>query len=278
MTDSFPFEGFDIPLDLAILTGGGADTWDGISAAHLAAYARYCPLRAGHDVLEVGCGVGRDAIPLTRVLGDTGSYVGVDVSGPSIAWCQEHITARHPNFGFAHLDIRSEFYNPQGSLAGNEIALPVASSSVDRIILQSVFTHMFEPDITHFLREFRRVLRRDGRVFASFFVLGHESMRLAAATPDVLTFTHVRPDGCRVNDLGYPEAAVGYTPEALARMVRRGGFAFDQPVHLGSWCGRRGVEDGQDIVILKPAGLIPSLRRRPPTAGAAGATGHSTAG
>jgi SAM-dependent methyltransferase len=265
VSDSFAFEGFDIPLDLAILTGGGPETWEGISAAHLAAYARYCPLRQGHDVLEVGCGVGRDAIPLTRILGDGGSYVGVDVSGPSIAWCQEHITARHPNFGFAHLDIRSEFYNPDGLLAGSEIALPVASSSIDRIILQSVFTHMFEPDITHFLREFRRVLRRDGRVFASFFVLGEESVRLAAHTPDVLTFAHDSGDGCRVNDLGYREAAVGYTPKALERMVRRGGFAFAQPVHVGSWCGRTGVEDGQDIAILKPASPLPFLRRRPPT-------------
>ena len=74
------------PVDLAILTGGGEDTWAGISAAHLAAYGRYCPLRAGHDVLEVGCGVGSDAIPLTDILGAGGSYLGVDVSGPSIAW------------------------------------------------------------------------------------------------------------------------------------------------------------------------------------------------
>ena len=265
MSESFPFEGFDIPLDLAILTGGGPDTWEGISAAHLAAYARYCPLGSGNDVLEVGCGVGRDAIPLARVLGERGTYVGVDVSGPSIAWCQEHITARHPNLSFAHLDIRSEFYNPQGSLAGNEVTLPVASSSIDRIILQSVFTHMFEPDITHFLREFRRVLRRDGRVFATFFVLGDESVRLANETPEVLKFAYGHGDGCRVNDLGYAEAAVGYTPEALSRLVRRGGFAFDQPIHLGSWCGRTGVDDGQDVVILKRAGLVPSRRRRPPT-------------
>jgi SAM-dependent methyltransferase len=264
VSDSFPFEGFDIPVDLAILTGGGAETWGGISAAHLAAYERYCPLRAGHDVLEVGCGVGRDAIPLTRVLGDTGSYVGVDVSGPSIAWCQEHITARHPNFTFVHLDIHSEFYNPKGAMAGDEIALPVASSSVDRIILQSVFTHMFEADITHFLREFHRVLRPDGRVFASFFVLGEESMRLATETPDVLKFTHVHGDGCRVNDLGYPEAAVGYTPDVLARMVRRGGFTLAEPVRAGSWCGRTGVEDGQDIAILQPAGPFSFLRRRLP--------------
>lgn len=252
MTDTFAFEGFDIPRDLAILTGGGAETWEGISAAHTAAYARYAPVRAGHDVLEVGCGVGRDAIPLAPVLGDGGSYVGVDVSGPSIEWCQKNITPRHANFRFDHLNIRSEFYNPLGTLSATEISLPVASQSVDLIILQSVFTHMFEPDIMHFLREFRRALRTDGRVFASFFVLSKESIRLALSTPDVLTFRHSRPDGCRINDPDQPEAAVGYTPRALARMVRRSGFALDQPLHVGSWCGRQGVDDGQDIAILKP--------------------------
>ena len=257
MTGTFAFDGFDVPVDLAILTGGGEETWAGISAAHLAAYSRYCPLRAGHDVLEVGCGVGRDAIPLTRVLGPGGSYVGVDVSGPSIAWCQEHIAARHGNFRFAHLDIRSGFYNPQGALCAQEVVLPLATASVDRIILQSVFTHMFEPDITHFLCQFRRVLRKGGRVFASFFVLGQESVQISGETPDVLKFIHTFGDGCRINDTGYPEAAVGYTPRALRRIVRRSGFAFDQPLHLGSWCGRQGVEDGQDIAILKPS-------RRPP--------------
>jgi SAM-dependent methyltransferase len=262
VTDTFAFEGFDIPFDLAILTGGGAETWDGISAAHLAAYARYCPLRAGHDVLEVGCGVGRDAIPLTRLLGDGSSYIGIDVSEPSIAWCQRHITPRYANFDFHHLNIRSEFYNPGGTLSARQVRLPARTGSIDRIILQSVFTHMFESDITHFLREFRRVLRRGGRVFASFFVLGEESVQLSMATPGVLKFLHPGPDGCRIDDVGKPEAAVGYTPETLARMVRRGGFAFDQPVHVGSWCGRQGVDDGQDIVILKPARRIAALRRR----------------
>jgi SAM-dependent methyltransferase len=257
---SFAFEGFAIPHDLALLTGGGEATWAGIAAAHLAAYARYCPLRPDHDVLEIGCGVGRDAIPLTRVLDGGGSYVGLDVSGPSITWCQENISPRHPDFAFAHLDIHSEFYNPGGVLSGREVTLPVADGSIDRIVLQSVFTHMFEPDITHFLREFRRVLRAEGRVFASFFVLEPESVRLAQETPDVLKFAHARGNGCRINDLASPEAAVAYTPAALRRMVRRARFTLDQPVHLGSWCGRQGVEDGQDIAILKPARRVLSRR------------------
>jgi SAM-dependent methyltransferase len=258
---TFAFEGFDIPADLAVLTGGGEATWDGISAAHMAAYARYAPIRAGHDVLEVGCGVGRDAIPLISVLGEKGSYMGVDVSEPSIVWCRENITRRHANFRFDHLNVHSKFYNPQGTRSATEVTLPVADGSIDRIILQSVFTHMFEPDVTHFLREFRRALRRDGRVFASFFVLGEESVRLAMTTPDVLTFGHSHGRGCRVNEPGNPEAAVGYVPKALDRMVRRSGFAFDQPLHLGSWCGRQGVDDGQDIAILKPSGRVMWRRR-----------------
>jgi SAM-dependent methyltransferase len=220
----------------------------------------------------VGCGVGRDAIPLTGVLGPEGSYLGVDVSAPSIAWCQEHITGRHANFRFAHLDIRSAFYNPQGALSAQEVIIPAASASVDRIILQSVFTHMFEPDITHFLREFRRILRKDGRVFASFFVLGPESMQLSGATPDGLKFLHAHGTGCRINDPEYPEAAVGYSPATLRRIVRHGGFAFEQPLHLGSWCGRQGSDDGQDIAILQPSripifGAAPrrSALRRAPT-------------
>lgn len=252
MTGTFAFDGFDIPIDLAVLTGGGPDTWSGIARAHMEAYARYCPLNPDHRVLEVGCGVGRDAIPISRLLGPQGSYVGVDVSGPSIAWCQQHITPRLPLARFAHLDIRSDFYNPEGALRADEVALPVAPRSIDRIILQSVFTHMFEPDIVHFLREFGRVLRPGGRVFASFFVLGDESMRLSAATPGGLTFRHDHQAGCYIDDPALPEAAVGYTPFALDRLLRRGGFRLAQPVHEGSWCGRTGVPDGQDIAILQP--------------------------
>jgi len=37
-----------------------------------------------------------------------------------------------------------------------------------------------------------------------------------------------------------------------------------EPVHVGSWCGRTGVEDGQDIAILKPARPLSFLRRRLP--------------
>jgi ubiquinone/menaquinone biosynthesis C-methylase UbiE len=252
VTQIFHYDGFDIPLDLVELTGGGPDTWHDISVGHLREYDQYCPVEAHHNVLEIGCGVGRDAIQLARLVKPPGSYTGIDIIRPSIEWCQQNITTRYPHFRFVHLDIRSQIHNPGGALNVSDVSLPVLDSSIDRVILQSVFTHMFEADIVHYMREFHRSLRAGGKVFASFFLVDEESLKLAKATKQPLTFQHYFRNGCLINDAQYPEGAVGYTEAAFSRMLRHGGFELDQPVHRGFWCGRQGVVDGQDIAILRP--------------------------
>ncbi len=255
MSSLFEYQGFAIPTELVELTGGGPATWDAISVGHMREYERYCPIEPCHAVLEIGCGVGRDAIQLTKILCGHGSYVGVDIIKPSIDWCATNITPRHPNFRFEYLDVHSQIHNPAGTLEVRQVTLPVLDHSIDRVILQSVFTHMFESDIVHYLREFRRVLRPGGRVFVSIFLLDDESLRLARR-PDAeldLRFEFPFGDGCFINDANFPEGAVGYTPAALERILREGGFELDQPIHRGFWCGREGVEDGQDIAVLAPA-------------------------
>jgi SAM-dependent methyltransferase len=258
----FAYQGYEIPLDLANLTGGGPDTWDAISHGHMVEYATYCPIQPNHRVLEIGCGVGRDAIHIAELLDDRGEYLGVDIIKPSIEWCQTNITPRHANVTFTHVDIRSRFYNPDGALSVRDVRLPVADHSVDKVILQSVFTHMFEDDIVHYMREFRRVLGEGGRVFASFFILDDESVALAKRTGQPLTFDRPWSRDCRIQDPGNPEGAVGYTPRGLHRMLKRGGLALDQPIHRGLWCGREGVIDGQDIAILRTSDRPPQRRWR----------------
>jgi SAM-dependent methyltransferase len=219
----------------------------------MAQYARYSPIRPGQHVLEVGCGVGRDAIPLVQLLGPGGSYVGVDIIEPSIRWCSDNISARYSNADFHHLDVASPFYNPAGHLAGRDVRLPGADGRFDRIILQSVFTHMFKDEVVHYLAEFDRILRDDGLVFATFFIVDQEARHLAAETGAALRFEHRRGRGCRIADLGNPEGAVGYTPAALDRMLKHGGLMLDQPVHRGFWSGRQDAPDGQDVAILRKA-------------------------
>ena len=258
----FSYKGYDIPLPLVNLTGGGTNTWDMISEVHMQEYAAYCPIEPDHVVLEPGCGVGRDAISLTKVLSNKGQYIGFDIIKPSIEWCEANITSRYANFTFFYLDIQSQIHNPAGKRKTTQLQLPVKNRSVDRIVLHSVFTHMFEDDITHYLREFRRILKPNGRVMASFFVLDDESLALARAKAGDLLFDHHHGNGCFINDKDHPEGAVGYTPTALMRMLKHGGMMLDQDIHHGYWSGRSGVTDGQDIVVMKPGALLPIHKLR----------------
>jgi len=256
----FSYKGFEIPLDLMYMTGGGYETWDEISMGHREQLQKYCAINPAHNVLEVGCGVGRDAILLTEQLSDDGSYTGVDIIKPSIEWCQGNIASRYTNFSFHYLDIHSQIHNPEGSVKTTEVRLPAEDGSIDRIILHSVFTHMFEDDIVHYLHEFARVLKPGGKVFASFFILDEEALVLLEQEkqkdPDSvfegLDFKYEYGDGCYVQDLEQPEGAVAFTQEAFEWILKKGNMKLACPVGKGFWCGREGVTDGQDITILEP--------------------------
>lgn len=249
------YKGYRIPVPLIKLTGGGTDTWDVIARGHMEQYAKYAPIAADASVVEIGCGVGRDAIQLTEHLSQQGRYVGIDIIRPSIEWCRDNIAARHANFTFHHLDIESQIHNPTGSTRVQQVRLPVDTRSADRIIVQSVFTHMFYRDIVHYLREFRRILKPDGRVVTSFFLIDDEArtaVEVGNGNPAFgLTFQFRRGWGCWINDEAFPEGAVAYSFEAMHEMLRESGMALDQPVHRGHWFGRMELPDGQDMVVLK---------------------------
>ena len=78
-------------------------------------------LRPDAAVLEVGCGCGRMAVPLSRYI-KSGSYEGFDVDREAITWCQENISPNHPNFRFRHLDIYNAHYNPTGKIKASELS------------------------------------------------------------------------------------------------------------------------------------------------------------
>jgi SAM-dependent methyltransferase len=140
------FKGYDIPVDLMEMTGGGPSTFDMISEAHTNNLRRFIGLASTHTLLEIGCGIGRDAIPLTEILTE-GKYVGIDIIKRSIDWCADHISKRHPNFKFYHYDVEDQLHNLDGKTKTADIYIPLPDRSVDRIILFSVFTHMLQPEI-----------------------------------------------------------------------------------------------------------------------------------
>jgi len=255
MEDWFEFEGYRIPVRLCLLTGGGPETFEAISNAHLHNINAACGLSAGLHALEIGCGIGRDAIPLTEVLGSEGLYIGTDVIADSIRWCSENISPRHPNFEFIHQDIRDDLHNPDGSIDVHTVRLPTPDNWADLIILQSVFTHMLRDTVSHYLREFARVLRPNGLVYATVFLVDEEILVSARATNLTqwnLRFDHLAADGVYINDPDHPTGAVAYREDVLAALVANAGLEFVGPMRRGSWSGAHHVVfDGQDVLVLR---------------------------
>ena len=251
---TFDYEGYAIPIDLANLTGGGPESFGAISEGHMAHLRKHVGLWQGQQIVEIGCGIGRDAIPLAKIIGPTGRYIGADITKPSIEWCQQNISRRYPNFSFVHYDVADSIYNPGGALSISDCRIPVADELIDLVILQSVFTHMLEAWITFYLSEFRRILNSTGRVYAGCFIVDdtiRAKIQNEPATRWSLSFRHTQADGCFVNDPSNPVAAVAYTLPKMQELIESAGFRQVRPMLPGFWSGMFPEADcGQDTMIL----------------------------
>ncbi len=207
-----------------------------------------CDLKPNETVLDVGCGSGRMAVPLTTYLTTSGGYDGFDIAKSAVDWCQRHISARHPHFHFQHADVHNARYNPGGRQRAADFGFPYAGESFDLVFAGSVFTHMLPADMEHYLAEMARVMRRGGRSLITFLLLNEESLRLMAAGRATLDFKHAF-GVYRTAHAVVLEAAVSYDEAFVRRQYQRCGLKVSEPIQWGSWCGRERFLSYQDIVV-----------------------------
>ena len=124
-----------------------------------------------HHLLDIGCGIGRMAIPLVDYLAEGGAYDGFDITPFSIDWCRREIASKHANFNFHFVDIHNSAYHPAGKLQGTSYIFPFADSHFDVAMATSVFTHMLLAETRQYLQQAARVLKPGGRFLASFFLM-----------------------------------------------------------------------------------------------------------
>jgi len=264
LTETFRFYDYDVPEHLAVLTGAGGSTFKLVSDEQLDVLQKHIGVNRDHAVLEIGCGIGRAAIPFTHLLSPSGRYIGIDIVRESIDWCNANIAAssgdvpvRHPNFSFLCLDVQSHMYNPNGAMTAAELRLPVDDRSIDRIFLFSVFTHMFEPDIRGYLAEFARVLKPSGLALATWFMIDEDNLKsvreFGSVMGEHIRFAHRISMSCWVSDIHHPLGAVGYSEPAIHDMVASAGLRVINAVR-GYWSRvyPNIGQGGQDITVLAP--------------------------
>jgi SAM-dependent methyltransferase len=205
-------------------------------------------LKPHETVLDVGCGSGRMALPLTRYLNNDARYEGFDVSKECIAWCKENITSRYPNFNFQHADIYNKFYNPDGKISPENFVFPYPQGTFDFINLTSIFTHMLPADVEHYFSEISRVLKKGGRCFITYFLMNQESIECINQKKSIINFVdsgkgYYSP----VKDV--PEQVLAYDEGFIRRLYRKYDLSIKEPVYYAKWCGRQHGIEGQDIIL-----------------------------
>ncbi len=141
-------------------------------------------LKPEESILDVGCGCGRLAYHLVDYI-KAGHYYGFDIDQKCINWATEVISDYNSSFHFDRVDICNQRYNPDGKIDSSKFIFPYEDNCFDVIILTSVFTHLKDKDMEHYLAEVARVLKKGGRCLITYFLFNDHSGASFEARRDI---------------------------------------------------------------------------------------------
>jgi ubiquinone/menaquinone biosynthesis C-methylase UbiE len=154
---------------MSMAVGGGYDQIGSIEANILIRLG----LRAGHSIIDLGCGSGRLATVLGHRMGDSIDYIGIDIVQALLDYAA----------GRAPLSYRF--------LLHRELSIPASAGSADFVVAFSVFTHLRGRETFAYIADARRTLRPGGAIVFSFLTLRHDWRIILRALPQPLLDRHL---------------------------------------------------------------------------------------
>lgn len=213
-------------------------------------FKKYCNITPDSSILDIGCGIGRMAVPFTNYLSPKGRYEGFDIVKIGIDWCTKNISSRFPNFNFKLIPLKNDLYLLNTDEKAAELQFPYENDSFDLVFLTSVFTHMMPLDIENYIKEIQRVLIKDKKCFATFFIIEEENEN----KPNSFGSKNFPYDygNYFLMDKTVKEANVAFKKSYIESLLTKNNLEL---VHFikGNWSGIQNTElnEHQDIVIFK---------------------------
>lgn len=118
------------------------------------------PALEGLSVLDLGCGAGHDCFVVSKLVGETGRVLGVDMTEQQLSVATQAQESVAKNFGFEHSNISF-----RKAYIEDLKTADVADESVDLVISNCVLN--LSPDKESVFREIFRVLKPSGELYFS---------------------------------------------------------------------------------------------------------------
>lgn len=205
-------------------------------------------LKPGDNVLDIGSGIGRMAIPMIKYL-KNGQYFGFDIDKRGIEWCQKNLTPKYPNFHFDFVNIFNKYYNKKGDLQSSEFKFPYKNDFFDFVFATSVFTHMLTKDVEHYMEEIHRVLKPGGIAFLTFFAMDDETKANIKSGKTHCKLIYKYDKNAFYSHKDVMEAEVGFEKEWIVEKLKKYGIGEKVKMWTGSWSGKKNPVSYQDVFL-----------------------------
>ncbi len=118
------------------------------------------PALTGCTVLDLGCGTGRDCFLLSRLVGEQGKVIGIDMTEQQLAVARQHRDWHRQRYGYQSMNV--DFIHGR---IENLVEAGIAESSIDVVVSNCVVN--LSPDKEKVMREVLRVLKPGGELYFS---------------------------------------------------------------------------------------------------------------
>ena len=206
-------------------------------------------IKPNFHVLDIGCGCGKMAIHFSEYLSKQGLYTGIDSNKLLLDYCVEKIQPYFDNFAFHYMDVFNGYFSPNGKVVVKDVRFPLEDSSVDVVIANSLFTHMYLEDVGFYLKEIFRVLKPKGKVAATYFLLNKISEKAIEMKLSSFNFNFPVGKYSKTYYPQIPELGLSHNEEDINAQYMQNGMKILNTQYGGWIC--KNEENLQDLIIAE---------------------------